>query len=84
MKVSRHHDISCGHRIFGYPGKCGQLHGHNYRITFTCEGEIGGLGMVVDFGIIKGLFCEWVDAAWDHKLLLWDRDDLWDGDTGPL
>lgn len=34
--VERYHDISCGHRVCGHESKCAHLHGHNYRITFTC------------------------------------------------
>lgn len=34
--VERYHDISCGHRVHGHESKCAFLHGHNYRITFTC------------------------------------------------
>lgn len=36
IRVSRYHDISCGHRVVGHEGKCQHLHGHNYRIHFTC------------------------------------------------
>lgn len=34
--IERYHDISCGHRVYGHESKCAHLHGHNYRITFTC------------------------------------------------
>ncbi len=34
--VTRYHDISCGHRVHGHESKCAHLHGHNYRIHFTC------------------------------------------------
>lgn len=34
--VERYHDISTGHRVHGHESKCAHLHGHNYRITFTC------------------------------------------------
>lgn len=34
--VERYHDISCGHRVHGHESKCAHLHGHNYRIFFTC------------------------------------------------
>lgn len=34
--IQRYHDISCGHRVAGHESKCAHLHGHNYRITFTC------------------------------------------------
>jgi 6-pyruvoyltetrahydropterin/6-carboxytetrahydropterin synthase len=42
-KVHRYHDISCGHRVHGHEGKCRHLHGHNYRVHFTCIAEDGAL-----------------------------------------
>lgn len=36
FSVTRYHDISCGHRVHGHESKCAHLHGHNYRIHFTC------------------------------------------------
>ncbi len=76
--VSLRHDISCGHRIFNHPGKCARIHGHNYRIEFSVKGRVDPVtGMVIDFGILKAQLGEWVDVAWDHRLLLWDKDDLW-------
>lgn len=32
-------EIACGHRVYGHESKCAHLHGHNYGITFTCEGK---------------------------------------------
>lgn len=84
MIASRYHDISCGHRIYGHPDKCGDLHGHNYRIHFHCAGlpydtycgYSSDPGIVVDFSIIKETLCQWVEDKWDHKLMLWDEDPL--------
>lgn len=73
----RYHDISCGHRVCGHETKCRFLHGHNYRITFTCTAEaLDGLGRVIDFSVIKETLCEWLEQNWDHKMLLWERDPL--------
>lgn len=38
--VTRYHDISTGHRVWGHESKCAHLHGHNYRIFFTVEPNI--------------------------------------------
>ena len=73
----RYHDISCGHRVCGHETKCRFLHGHNYRITFTCTSEaLDGLGRVIDFSVIKETLCEWLEQQWDHKMLLWEHDPL--------
>lgn len=80
ITVSRYHDISCGHRVVGHEGKCRYLHGHNYRVHFTCEGEGAGnldhLGRVIDFSVIKSVLCWWLEDNWDHRFLVWERDPL--------
>ena len=77
ITVERYHDISCGHRVCGHETKCRFLHGHNYRITFTCTAEVlDELGRVIDFSVIKETLCEWLEIHWDHKMLLWERDPI--------
>lgn len=39
ITASRYHDISCGHRVVGHESKCRFLHGHNYRVHFTCRAD---------------------------------------------
>lgn len=86
--AKRYHDISCGHRVYGHESKCAHLHGHNYRITFTCAPQfqpldpndgtpVGGLdsiGRVIDFSDIKTRLCMWLEDNWDHKFLVWTQD----------
>ena len=72
IKAERYHDISCGHVVFGHENKCRHLHGHNYRIHFTVEGEKDQIGRVLDFGVIKAKLCMWVEDNWDHRFLIWD------------
>jgi 6-pyruvoyltetrahydropterin/6-carboxytetrahydropterin synthase len=77
LTVSRYHDISCGHRVAGHESKCRHLHGHNYRITFTCEAEaLDALGRVIDFSEIKSKLCEWLESNWDHRFLVFADDPL--------
>lgn len=75
ITCSRYHDISCGHRVVGHEGKCRNLHGHNYRITFTCCADLlDAVGRVIDFSVMKDRLCMWVENTWDHKMLLWSED----------
>lgn len=79
ITANRYHDISCGHRVVGHEGKCRNLHGHNYRITFTVASaddsyDLDRVGRVLDFSVIKEKLCAWLEANWDHRMLLWDRD----------
>jgi 6-pyruvoyltetrahydropterin/6-carboxytetrahydropterin synthase len=43
--------IDCAHFLPGHP-KCGQIHGHTYKVEVIIEGEKSG-GMVVDFNDLK-------------------------------
>jgi 6-pyruvoyltetrahydropterin/6-carboxytetrahydropterin synthase len=87
ITANRYHDISCGHRVVGHKSKCQFLHGHNYRFHFEVEPwaanapaakyeELDELGMVMDFGVIKKYLCNWLEANYDHKFLIWDKDPL--------
>ena len=76
--VTRYHDISCGHRVCGHENKCSHLHGHNYRITFCCAGELDSLGRVSDFSVIKEKLCVWLEEHFDHRFLIWTEDPLAD------
>lgn len=77
--ATRYHDISCGHRVAGHESKCSHLHGHNYRITFDCAGELDEIGRVIDFSVIKSTLCMWLEENWDHHFLVWKEDPLKDG-----
>jgi 6-pyruvoyltetrahydropterin/6-carboxytetrahydropterin synthase len=82
VRAVRYHDISCGHRVVGHEGKCQNLHGHNYRITFTVEakdelGDCDKVGRVLDFSVIKEKLCVWLEREWDHKMLIWSEDPLY-------
>jgi 6-pyruvoyltetrahydropterin/6-carboxytetrahydropterin synthase len=74
-QAKRYHDISCGHRVFQHESKCAHLHGHNYRVHFTCEAEkLDSIGRVIDFSDIKAKLCMWLEDEWDHKTLIWEND----------
>lgn len=77
ITATRQHVFAAGHRLLGHEGKCTHLHGHNYRVHFTCEAPGGGvdaLGRVLDFGEIKSRLCQWLEEHWDHKFLVYRED----------
>lgn len=74
---TRHQDIDCGHRVVRQGGACERLHGHTYRIHFTCTADaLNDIGMVIDFGVVKSLLCQWLLDHWDHRFLAWVQDPL--------
>ena len=81
MTATRTHEIHCGHRVYNHGGKCQHLHGHSYIFTLHCaadSGRLNELGMVIDFGDIKRLLCQWLEDNWDHHFLIWDEDPYTD------
>lgn len=78
ITARRYHDISTGHRVAGHESKCAHLHGHNYRIHFEVEAPEGldKVGRVLDFSVIKSHLCEWLEAEWDHRFLVWEHDPM--------
>jgi 6-pyruvoyltetrahydropterin/6-carboxytetrahydropterin synthase len=65
-----------GHRLPGHGGACRHLHGHNARVEVICRGELDALGMVVDFAEIRRVLHGWIDAEWDHRMILDAGDPL--------
>lgn len=67
--------FDAGHRLLDYPGKCASPHGHTFKAEVFVEGdELDTLGLVVDFGEIKGSLKGWIDQHWDHGFLVNSED----------
>lgn len=69
MEVSRIFNFSASHFLTNYHGKCENLHGHNYKVIVTIEGEVKNDGMVMDFAEIKKIVNEKVLNDLDHSHL---------------
>lgn len=75
FSVTREIAFCYGHRLMNHDGKCRHLHGHNGRAVITLASEsLDGMGMVMDFSVLKRVVGGWIDQALDHKMLL-HRDD---------
>ena len=66
MRLGVTDTIDCAHTLPGHP-KCGQLHGHTYRVEVVVEGEMKD-GMVLDFADLKARL-RTVLARYDHRHL---------------
>ena len=69
VEIAKEFEIACSHTLNWHPGKCANPHGHNYRIIIYLQGELTENGVIEDFGDIKKLFKEKVDAKYDHANL---------------
>lgn len=62
-------EFSAAHWLPNYPGNCGQLHGHTWKVEIMlCGRELDEFGMLVDFREARRLLAE-VIQPFDHKLL---------------
>jgi len=54
--------FAAAHRLRDHPGKCADLHGHNYTVEiFIRAPRLNDQGMVADFTLIKLLVGKWLD-----------------------
>lgn len=74
--ITRRFQFCAGHRLVDHEGKCAHLHGHNYVALVTCAAdELDAVGRVIDFSVVKQVVGDWIDRAWDHKMIL-NTDDM--------
>ena len=67
MKLGVIDYIDCAHYIPGH-GKCGETHGHTYKIEVVIEGEPNDSGMIIDFSELKKSIKVGL-SFFDHKML---------------
>jgi 6-pyruvoyltetrahydropterin/6-carboxytetrahydropterin synthase len=54
FEVRKTFTIAGAHFLPEHPGKCREVHGHNWKVTVVCrQKELTPEGMVMDFGDIK-------------------------------
>ena len=72
IRITKEFTFETGHALYGYDGKCRNVHGHSYKLAVTVignpidkAGEVK-LGMVIDFGDLKKIVKEEVVDPFDH------------------
>jgi 6-pyruvoyltetrahydropterin/6-carboxytetrahydropterin synthase len=69
FEVSVEQTFAAGHALRNYKGKCENVHGHNYRVRITMEGDqLDSTGLLVDFLDVKSLIGGVVDYL-DHQFI---------------
>ena len=72
IRVTKQFTFETGHALYGYDGKCKNVHGHSYKLSVTVIGTPSTskddvkLGMVIDFGDLKQIVKEEVVDPFDH------------------
>ncbi len=69
FEVCVEYTFAAGHALRHYKGKCENVHGHNYRIQVTVEGEkLNNIGLLVDFVELKKNLRATADRL-DHQFI---------------
>jgi len=75
IRITKQFNFEAGHALYGYDGKCRNLHGHSYKLSVTVIGtpiaDISHvkLGMVIDFGDLKKIVEEEIVDKFDHATI---------------
>jgi len=72
IRITKQFNFETGHALYGYDGKCRNVHGHSYKLSVTVIGtpitdpSHVKLGMVIDFGDLKKIIKEEIVDPFDH------------------
>ena len=72
IRITKQFTFETGHALYGYDGKCRNVHGHSYKLSVTVIGtpitdtSNVKLGMVIDFGDLKKIVKEEIVDPFDH------------------
>ncbi len=72
IRITKQFSFETGHALYGYDGKCKNVHGHSYRLYVTVIGMPKSnknhvkYGMVIDFSDLKKIVKEEIVNVFDH------------------
>ena len=72
IRITKQFTFETGHALYGYDGKCRNVHGHSYKLSVTVIGTPISdtnnvkFGMVIDFGDLKKIVKEEIVNVFDH------------------
>ncbi|MBF01907.1 MAG: 6-carboxytetrahydropterin synthase QueD [Flavobacterium sp.] len=72
IRITKQFSFETGHALYGYDGKCKNVHGHSYKLSVTVIGtpitDTSNVkyGMVIDFTDLKKIVKEEIVDLFDH------------------
>ncbi len=72
IRITKQFNFETGHALYGYDGKCRNVHGHSYKLDVTVIGSPIDdnthvkYGMVIDFSDLKKIVKEEIVDVFDH------------------
>lgn len=76
LQITKIFRFEMAHAIFGYDGKCKNIHGHSYVLHVTITGNLNNddfivaPGFIFDFKQLKRIVNETIIKKLDHQLVL--------------
>lgn len=76
IRITKQFTFETAHALYGYDGKCKNIHGHSYKLDVTVIGQPIAdtsnvkCGMVIDFGDLKKIVKTEVVDVMDHAIVL--------------
>lgn len=72
IRITKQFSFETGHALYGYDGKCKNVHGHSYKLSVTVIGQPiedssnVKFGMVIDFTDLKKIVKDEIVDVFDH------------------
>lgn len=72
IRITKQFSFETGHALYGYDGKCRNVHGHSYKLSVTVIGtpitdsSNVKYGMVIDFSDLKKIVKSEIVDVFDH------------------
>lgn len=72
IRITKLFSFETGHALYGYDGKCRNVHGHSYKLSVTVIGtpiddpNNVKYGMVIDFTDLKAIVQQEIVTVFDH------------------
>ena len=72
IRITKDFRFETGHALYGYDGKCKNIHGHNFKLSVTVTGSPitdkshPKYGMVIDFSDLKKIINTQIIDAYDN------------------
>ncbi len=72
IRITKQFSFETGHALYGYDGKCRNIHGHSFKLYVTVIGNPIAdsshvkYGMVIDFSDLKKIVKEEIVDVFDH------------------
>ena len=72
IRITKQFSFETGHALYGYDGKCKNVHGHSYKLSVTVMGTPISdssnvkFGMVIDFSDLKAIVKDEIVDVFDH------------------